>query len=176
MCAMMPMLRTLVRSVSTSSATSGAPLSLCQPGPSRLPAVVRERLVGLGHLVHVLATLHGRAQAVAGVEDLVHQPLGHRLLTTSPRVVDEPAQGERRLADRTDLDRDLVRRATDATRADLERRADVLERTLQDDDGVSAGLVTRTLESAVHDAPVSYTHLRAHETRHDLVCRLLLEK
>ena len=22
--------------------------------------------------------------------------------------------------------------------------------------------------------PVSYTHLRAHETRHDLVCRLLL--
>src|SRR5450759_335446 len=25
-------------------------------------------------------------------------------------------------------------------------------------------------------APLSYTHLRAHETRHDLVCRLLLEK
>src|SRR5450756_2414821 len=24
--------------------------------------------------------------------------------------------------------------------------------------------------------PVSYTHLRTHETRHDLVCRLLLEK
>src|SRR5665648_1248454 len=24
------------------------------------------------------------------------------------------------------------------------------------------------------DEPVSYTHLRAHETRHDLVCRLLL--
>src|SRR5450756_498263 len=29
--------------------------------------------------------------------------------------------------------------------------------------------------SATHWA-VSYTHLRAHETRHDLVCRLLLEK
>src|SRR5450756_3067918 len=28
----------------------------------------------------------------------------------------------------------------------------------------------------VSDNPVSYTHLRAHETRHDLVCRLLLEK
>src|SRR5428012_21466 len=25
-------------------------------------------------------------------------------------------------------------------------------------------------------SPVSYTHLRAHGTRHDLVCRLLLEK
>src|SRR5450756_1988413 len=32
---------------------------------------------------------------------------------------------------------------------------------------------TNTLSSA---RPVSYTHLRAHETRHDLVCRLLLEK
>src|SRR5450756_1415485 len=27
-----------------------------------------------------------------------------------------------------------------------------------------------------HRESVSYTHLRAHETRHDLVCRLLLEK
>src|SRR5450756_1523688 len=27
-----------------------------------------------------------------------------------------------------------------------------------------------------HLISVSYTHLRAHETRHDLVCRLLLEK
>src|SRR5450756_280931 len=26
------------------------------------------------------------------------------------------------------------------------------------------------------NVPVSYTHLRAHATRHDLVCRLLLEK
>src|SRR5450756_172046 len=29
---------------------------------------------------------------------------------------------------------------------------------------------------ALHIKAVSYTHLRAHETRHDLVCRLLLEK
>src|SRR5450756_1325618 len=28
---------------------------------------------------------------------------------------------------------------------------------------------------AYYVLPVSYTHLRAHETRHDLVCRLLLE-
>src|SRR5665648_1167127 len=31
-------------------------------------------------------------------------------------------------------------------------------------------------EMARRSTPVSYTHLRAHETRHDLVCRLLLEK
>mgnify|MGYP003380452358 CR=1 FL=1 len=31
-------------------------------------------------------------------------------------------------------------------------------------------------EAAALQAPVSYTHLRAHETVLDLVCRLLLEK
>src|SRR5450756_1880806 len=33
-----------------------------------------------------------------------------------------------------------------------------------------------TLSRPTAQRPVSYTHLRAHETRHDLVCRLLLEK
>ena len=32
------------------------------------------------------------------------------------------------------------------------------------------------LQSLRRIITVSYTHLRAHETRHDLVCRLLLEK
>src|SRR5450756_1111788 len=31
-------------------------------------------------------------------------------------------------------------------------------------------------DMATYLVAVSYTHLRAHETRHDLVCRLLLEK
>src|SRR5665648_1220170 len=38
----------------------------------------------------------------------------------------------------------------------------------------AAWLVVSALVSGA--VPVSYTHLRAHETRHDLVCRLLLEK
>src|SRR5450756_792058 len=33
-----------------------------------------------------------------------------------------------------------------------------------------------SFQSQLTEAAVSYTHLRAHETRHDLVCRLLLEK
>src|SRR5450756_1766883 len=32
------------------------------------------------------------------------------------------------------------------------------------------------LDGCLITEAVSYTHLRAHETRHDLVCRLLLEK
>ena len=40
------------------------------------------------------------------------------------------------------------------------------------------GAVTRETLSTYKSnlKAVSYTHLRAHETRHDLVCRLLLEK
>ena len=44
----------------------------------------------------------------------------------------------------------------------------------EDLDDVGQGLVDR--QRVVASAPVSYTHLRAHETVLDLVCRLLLEK
>src|SRR5450756_275326 len=44
----------------------------------------------------------------------------------------------------------------------------------------STTVITRTDPPAYRKSrivnAVSYTHLRAHETRHDLVCRLLLEK
>src|SRR6476469_6788767 len=93
MCAMMPMLRTFLRSVRTSCATCvlssrrsrwcgavrrrgahrcpGAGRRDVRPAPGRWsPAVVGEGPVGLGHLVHVLATLDRGTQAVGGVEDL----------------------------------------------------------------------------------------------------------
>src|SRR5450759_4837961 len=38
------------------------------------------------------------------------------------------------------------------------------------------GVVVNNGAIAIGTNSVSYTHLRAHETRHDLVCRLLLEK
>src|SRR5450756_624902 len=38
-----------------------------------------------------------------------------------------------------------------------------------------ADLVVSLTGSRSAIVPVSYTHLRAHETRHDIVCRLLLE-
>ena len=37
-------------------------------------------------------------------------------------------------------------------------------------------VVVAVVAAAAVAVAVSYTHLRAHETRHDLVCRLLLEK
>ena len=43
-------------------------------------------------------------------------------------------------------------------------------------DSVSGAMLIDSTGAVNTVAPVSYTHLRAHETRHDLVCRLLLEK
>src|SRR5215213_4885009 len=133
MCAMMPMLRTLLRSVVMSTATESLFLRgrslgcgrrtprLVAVFPSRgSPAVVGEGLVGLGHLVGVLALLHSGTEAVGGVEDLVHEALVHGLLATLGRVADEPAERERGATVALDLDRDLVRRTTDAAGLDLD--------------------------------------------------------
>src|SRR5450756_2880677 len=56
---------------------------------------------------------------------------------------------------------------------DLEARVPIIQ------GGMGVGVSLSGLASAVAKEgaiAVSYTHLRAHETRHDLVCRLLLEK
>src|SRR3954462_9882267 len=107
MWAMIPMLRVSARATSTVSAI-------------RLPAVVGEGLVGLRHLVGVLAPLHGGTEAVACVEQLVHQPLGHGLLATLAGVGDQPAQRQGGAATRAHLDRHLVGGATDAAATHLE--------------------------------------------------------
>src|SRR5690606_36736923 len=100
------------------------------------PAVVSEGPVGLGHLVSVLAALDSGTEAVGGVEDLVHQTLGHGVLATGAGVADQPAQRQRGRATGLDLDRDLVGRTADAAGADLERRTDVVQRLLQGHDRV----------------------------------------
>src|SRR4051812_17680978 len=114
MWAMIPMLRTLSRGwVRFASAMSfvlslhandrarpgrrGEHLGGAPPGGSgvsQLPAVVGEGPVGLGHLLHVLTPLDGGADAVAGVEQLVGEALGHRLLTALAGEADHPADGQ----------------------------------------------------------------------------------
>src|SRR5689334_8407806 len=126
MWAMMPMLR--VRSRGT---TRGMGRSV-----GDLPAVVREGLVGLRHPVGVFLLLDGAAAPVRGVEDLAGEALGHRLLGTRAGVLDEPAHRERHPARRTDLDRDLVRRAADPTGAHLDERLHLVERALEDPERV----------------------------------------
>src|SRR3712207_5525326 len=86
MCAMIPMFRVLASwapLLAITSPRAGCPCAgaggrpgvppTAGAGGGALPAVVREGLVRLGHLVGVLAALDRGAQTVAGVEQLVHQ-------------------------------------------------------------------------------------------------------
>src|SRR5436190_9259813 len=124
MWAMMPMFRVLsseyCRSTSSSAFFPSAYMQKGGPGcgpPFRwipLPAIMRERLVGLRHLVRVFPLLHGRAAVVGGVEQLGSELLGHAALGPPARGADHPAHGQRRTAVGPHLDRHLVRRAADA--------------------------------------------------------------
>ena len=57
-----------------------------------------EGLVGLGHLVGVLAALDGRAEAVHRVHELGGELLGHALAAALAGGLDEPAHAERQPA------------------------------------------------------------------------------
>src|SRR4026208_609815 len=109
MWAMIPMFRT------RSSPTGVPPAAM-----SRLPAVMREGLVGLRHPVDVVLLLVRAALLVHGVHQLAGELRRHALLAPVWRVLHEPAgRGRTRTALRH-LDRHLVVGAADATRADLE--------------------------------------------------------
>src|SRR5436309_5160034 len=90
MWAMIPMFRT--RSSATAVSFS---LVLKAPFPSRLPAVVREGLVGLRHPVDVVLALERAALLVQRVHDLVGELDAHALLPALARIRHEPAHGKR---------------------------------------------------------------------------------
>jgi hypothetical protein len=117
-----------------------------------LPAVVREGPVGFGHLVRVFLTLHRRADAVVGVDQLGGQPLGHGALATILGVPDDPADGQRVGAAGADLDRHLVGGATDSAALHLELGLDVVDRPLERRQGVAVGALADHVERVVHDA------------------------
>src|SRR6516165_866841 len=97
-----------------------------------LPLEMAEGPVGLGHLVRVFASLDRRAEAVHGIDELGREFLAHALAAALAGRLDEPADTERHTAVAPDLDRDLVRRATDAARLDLDDRRGVAHRRLED--------------------------------------------
>src|SRR6185503_12645854 len=81
-----------------------------------LPLEMAEGLVGLSHLVGVLASLDRRAEVVHGIHELRSELFRHALAAALAGGLDEPAHAEREPAIAADLDRDLVGGATDAAR------------------------------------------------------------
>src|SRR5690349_17808221 len=133
MCAMMPMFRVFSRGYCASTARllpkggggtqekrgarSRPPLCI-----SSLPAIMRERLVGLRHLVSVFSLLHRGPAVVGRVEQLAGQLLGHAALGTTSGGPDEPPHAERGPPIRPHLDGHLVGGAADPAGFHLHRR------------------------------------------------------
>src|SRR5436309_10962532 len=111
--------------------------------PARLPAIVREGLVGLRHAVNVVLALVRRPLLLLSVQQLVGQALGHRLLAALPSKLDEPANGEGPSTTLGHLDWYLISRPADATRADLEHRGQGLDPTLEFLDGIATGALAQ---------------------------------
>src|SRR5215475_1329038 len=159
MWAMMPMFR--VRSRGTSRAMLRHAWAL--------PAVVGEGLVRLRHAMRVLLLLDGTAAPVGGVEQLARELGGHGLLRPRPRVLHQPAHGERRPPRGADLDRDLVGGAADATGPYLHDRLRLIEGALEHRERVLLGSLRhhleRAIEDALHQAALPVVHHGAHELR-----------
>src|SRR6266498_3662134 len=162
MWAMMPMFRVFSSGYCSSTTLPSPLLGATQekrgveaPAPlfeSRsLPAVVRERLVGLRHLVSVFSLLHGRAAIVRRIEELAGQPLRHTLLRPAPSRADKPAHAERGAPVGPHLDGYLVRRAADAARLDLDRRLAIVHGRLEELEGVLLRPVLHGAHGLVHD-------------------------
>ena len=99
----------------------------------------------------ILAALDRSTEAVGGVEDLVGETLGHRLLATGAGEVGQPAQRQGVGAVRLDLDRHLVGGATDTAGTHLEGRTDVVKSALENGDRLLVGLLLDHVERGVHD-------------------------
>src|SRR5690606_4402767 len=100
-------------------------------GALPLPAVVREGTVGVGHPVRVLALLHGLTAAVERIHELARQALLHGVLAALAGAVDQPADGERLLALRPDLDGNLIGGTANAARAHLDGGTDIVQRRVE---------------------------------------------
>src|SRR6185436_19114124 len=112
---------------------------------------MRERLVGLGHLVRLFYATDRAACVVHRIHELAGETVGHRFARTLARRLDEPAHRERRATVRSDLDWDLIGRATDAARLYLDERHRVLQRELEDLDARLARGRLGLREGAVDD-------------------------
>ena len=110
-----------------------------------------ESLVGLGHLVGILALLHGVTSVVGSIHDLGSQTLSHGLLTTAAAVSGQPTQTQSLAAGGADFQRNLIVCTTDTAGLALEAGHDVLHRLLESFQRIVAGLLLNHGESLVND-------------------------
>src|SRR4029453_936885 len=165
MCAMIPMFR--VRSSGTFVPARSVRVAVL--AVIGLPLEVAEGAVRLRHAVRVLAALDRRADAVARIEQLGGELVAHAAAVALAGRLDQPAHAEADAPIGANLDRDLVRRATDALRLDLDERHRIAQRGLEHLDAGPAGLRLAALQGTLEDAVGEVSLPAVHELVRELI-------
>src|SRR4051794_7633913 len=108
-----------------------------------------ERAVRLRHAVRVFPLLHRIAAVLRSIHELAGKARRHGFFRPGASRRDQPANGERLSALRTNLDRDLVGRTADAAAADLDARLHIVERIVEHADRLALQAGLHTLESTI---------------------------
>src|SRR5436305_13307845 len=98
---------------------------------SALPAIVGECLIGFRHAVRVFLLLDGIAAIVRSVDQFARKFLFHRLLASSSRIGQQPADAQRSPAISADFNGHLVCGTANTSAFDFKDRLDVLNGLLE---------------------------------------------
>src|ERR1044071_3324932 len=105
-----------------------------------LPFIMSESLVGLRHAVRVFFLLDRIAAIVRRIKKLSGEAVNHGLFTTTARVLDNPADGQRAPALLMNFNRHLIGRTANAPRFNFDRRPHVFNRFLENLERLVPGL------------------------------------
>src|SRR6266851_3076123 len=164
---MIPMFRTLSIATGRSCILSATLISLLVPE-------VGESLVAFRHPVGFLFALHRSTRVLGSVEQLERELLRHALPATLPSETDDPTTRQGEPALRADLDRNLVRRATDPSGLDLEQRGGIAQGQIEYLERLLLGLLAGATQGVINDLLCGRPLALAHDHVHELGDRLRL--
>src|ERR1700676_4440140 len=123
--------------------------------PARaLPAIVRERLVGLGHAVSIFALADRGAAILGGLHQFGCKTMRHGFLAAGGGRLDHPSHRQSLATIGTHFDRHLVGGPADATGFDFDYGFDIIQRLLQHSNCFAAGwaaFVADAIDGAIDD-------------------------
>src|ERR1700681_2214909 len=119
---------------------------------SLLPAIMRESLVGFRHAMHIFFFLHGAAASVRSVDQLVSQLVDHGLAGAFPRILQQPANGQRLPTKWIYFHRNLVVGATYAPRFYFQQRLHVFDGLIKNLQRVIVGFLGDLVHRAIKRA------------------------
>ena len=137
---------------------------------------MRERAVRVGHLVSVFTLLNGATTVVCCVEQFARQTVNHGRFIALARSSDQPANCQRLTALGTYVNRNLLRCTTHAARTNFYVRSNILQRLMENLQGLllrlSLDCIERTVDDGFGNRLLAMQHDGIHELRDNQIAEL----